>query len=204
MFMDRKYYNRVFWLAIFTIVYNLVEGIVSIWLGIEDETLALFGFGADSFVEVISGLGILQMVIRIRKHPDTLRSAFEKRALQITGFAFYLLTAGLIIGAVINIIHNHNPETTRWGVIISFISIGVMYWLYASKIYYGKKLGAEPVIADGKCTLVCIYMSIILLISSLIYELTGFGWIDTLGAIGLAWLSFKEGMEAFEKAKDKK
>jgi divalent metal cation (Fe/Co/Zn/Cd) transporter len=198
--MENIYYKRVFWLAIFTIVYNLAEGILSVLFGIQDETLALFGFGADSFVEVISGVGILQMVIRIRKNPDSSRSRFEKRALRITGGAFYFLAAGLIIGAVLNIIHGHKPETTVWGIIISVISLLVMYWLYRSKIYYGKKLNADPVIADGRCTLVCIYMSAILLVSSLVYELTGFGWIDTIGALGLSWFSFTEGREAFEKA----
>ncbi len=198
-----KYYSWVLWLAIFTIVYNLAEGLVSVWLGEEDGTLALFGFGADSFVEVISGLGIFQMVVRIRRNPDSEVSLFEKRALQITGGAFYLLTIGLIAGAVLSIIKGHKPETTLWGVVISLISLAVMYWLYRSKIRYGKLLQAEPVIADGRCTLVCIYMSIVLLISSLLYELTGFGWIDTIGALGLAWFSFSEGREAFEKAKGK-
>lgn len=198
--MENIYYKRVFWLAVFTIVYNLAEGIVSVLFGVQDETLALFGFGVDSFVEVISGLGILQMVIRIRKNPGSSRSRFEKRALQITGTAFYLLVAGLIAGAVFNIVQGHRPETTVWGVIISIISVLVMYWLYRSKLHYGKKLNAEPVIADGRCTLVCIYMSVVLLVSSVIFELTGFGWVDTFGALGLAWFSFSEGREAFEKA----
>jgi divalent metal cation (Fe/Co/Zn/Cd) transporter len=195
--MESKYYQRVLWLAIFTIGYNLLEGIVSILLGIHDETLALLGFGADSFVEVISGLGILQMVLRIRKNPASSRSRFETTALRITGTGFYLLTLGLIAGAVINVLQKNKPETTVWGVVISVVSLMVMYWLYRSKIHYGKKLNAEPVIADGKCTLVCIYMSVILLLSSLVYELTGFGWVDTIGALGLAWFSFAEGREAF-------
>ena len=114
-----------------------------------------------------------------------------------------MLTIGLIAGAVLSIIKGHKPETTFWGVVISLISLAVMYWLYRSKIRYGSLLQAEPVIADGRCTLVCIYMSIVLLISSLLYELTGFGWIDTIGALGLAWFSFSEGREAFEKAKGK-
>jgi divalent metal cation (Fe/Co/Zn/Cd) transporter len=201
--MEDKYYKRVLLLAIFTIVYNLIEGLVSVWIGMEDETLALFGFGVDSFVEVISGIGIWQMVIRIRKNPESSRNPFEKMALQITGSAFYLLTTGLLAGALANIILGHKPETTLWGMIISVISLMVMYWLYRSKISYGKKLNAESVIADGRCTLVCIYMSVVLLLSSTIYEITGIGWFDTLGAIGLAWFSFKEGREAFEKASGK-
>ncbi len=201
--MKEIYYKRVLQLAVFTIAYNFIEGIVSIWTGTSDETLALFGFGADSFVEVISGIGILQMVIRIRMHPESSVSSFEKRALKITGIAFFMLAAGLIIGSIINILQHHKPEATTWGIIISIISLIVMFWLYRSKINYGKKLNADSVIADGKCTLVCIYMSVVLLISSIVFELTGFGWVDTAGAIGLAWFSFREGQEAFEKARGK-
>jgi divalent metal cation (Fe/Co/Zn/Cd) transporter len=201
--MENEYYKRVLWLAIFTIGYNLMEGVISVWLGIKDETLALFGFGADSFVEVISGIGILQMVIRIRSNPASSRSRFEQTALRITGTGFYLLTLGLIAGAIFNILQRHKPETTLWGIVVSVISLIVMFWLYQLKNNYGRKLNAEPVIADGRCTLVCIYMSIVLLLSSVVYELTGFGWVDTIGALGLAWFSFSEGREAFEKAAGK-
>jgi divalent metal cation (Fe/Co/Zn/Cd) transporter len=200
---ERRYFSMVFYLALFTIIYNFAEGLISVWLGMADESLALFGFGADSFVEVISGAGILQMVVRIRNNPASSRGAFERRALRITGIAFYLLAAGLMAGAVVNFVKGHKPETTLWGVIISLISLAVMFWLYRSKINYGRKLNAEPVIADGRCTLVCIYMSLVLLASSLVYELTGIGWIDTIGALGLAWFSFSEGREAFEKAAGK-
>ena len=201
--MESRYYKKVLLLAIFTIVYNLAEGVISIILGVQDETLALFGFGVDSFIEVISGLGILQMVIRIGKNPGSSRTRFEITALRITGSSFFILTAGLLAGAAINLLKGHKPESTFWGVVISGISILVMYWLYRSKIHYGKKLNSEPVIADGKCTLVCLYMSVVLLFSSVIYELTGFGWVDTVGALGLAWFSFNEGREAFEKARGK-
>ena len=201
--MESRYYKKVLLLAIFTIVYNLAEGVISIILGVQDETLALFGFGVDSFIEVISGLGILQMVIRIGKNPGSSRTRFEITALRITGSSFFILTAGLLAGAAINLFKGHKPESTFWGVVISGISILVMFWLYRSKIHYGKKLNSEPVIADGKCTLVCLYMSVVLLFSSAIYELTGFGWVDTIGALGLAWFSFNEGREAFEKARGK-
>ena len=201
--MESRYYKKVLGLAIFTIVYNIIEGVVSVLLGVHDETLALFGFGIDSFIEVISGFGILQMVIRIGNNSDSSRVRFEITALRITGWSFYILTIGLLAGAAFNFYQGHKPETTFWGVIISGISIVVMFFLYRSKIYYGKRLNSEPVIADGRCTLVCIYMSIVLLISSVIYEITGIGWIDSVGALGLAWFSFREGKEAFEKAKGK-
>lgn len=201
--MESKLYSKALWLAYFTILYNVIEGLISVTLGIQDETLTLAGFGIDSFIEVFSGIGILQMIVRIGNNPDSPKSSFETRALKITGWGFYLLTFGLIVGALLNIYQGHKPTTTLWGVVISVISIAVMFWLYKSKISLGRKLNSDPIIADGRCTLVCIYMSLILLSSSLIYELTGFGWVDTMGAIGLAWFSYTEGKEALEKAKGK-
>jgi divalent metal cation (Fe/Co/Zn/Cd) transporter len=200
---ELKYFKYVLWLSWFTIVYNILEGVISVWIGAEDETLTLLGFGIDSFIEMISGLGILIMVMRIRKNPGAPRSTFEVSALRITGWGFYILAAGLVAGAAINLYKGNKPETTLWGVIISLISIAVMLWLYFSKIRLGRKLNSEPVIADGRCTLICIYMSVVLLLSSAIYAATGLGWIDSLGALGLAWFSFTEGREALEKAKGK-
>ncbi len=195
-----RYWNYALWLAIFTILYNLAEGLIAIFFGISDETLTLFGFGVDSFIEVMSGLGILAMVFRIRQNPDTDRSEFEKTALRITGTSFYILAVGLGVSAVYNIIIGHKPETTLPGLIISVISIAVMWALVAGKRKVGRALNSMPILADANCTLVCVYMSVVLLVSSLVYELTGFGFVDSLGAIGLIYFSYNEGKEAFEKA----
>lgn len=172
-------------------------------LGYEDETLTLFGFGADSFIEVISGLGIAIMILRIKNNPASEISRFEKRALQVTGTSFYLLSAGLLVGIILNIVNHHKPETTLWGIVISLISIAVMFWLMNAKKSTGKKLNSEPVVADANCTKICVYMSIVLLASSLVYELTGFAYADVIGAAGLIYFSVSEGKEAFEKAEGK-
>ena len=200
---EQKLYTKAWYLSLFTIFYNIIEGVVSMLLGYQDETLALFGFGADSFIEVMSGVGIAVMVLRIKQNPTSEKSRFEKSALRITGIAFYLLTVGLIAGVILNLTTGHKPETTFWGVVISSISILVMLWLMYAKKGVGKTLNSEPIIADGNCTKVCVYMSIVLLVSSLIYELTGFAYADVIGAAGLAYFSFSEGKEAFEKARGK-
>lgn len=200
---ETRLYKQAYRLSLFTIFYNIVEGIVSMILGYEDETLTLFGFGADSFIEVMSGIGIAIMILRIRQNPDSLKSTFEIKALKITGTAFYLLSVGLIAGIVLNIINHHKPETTLWGVVISLVSIAVMVWLMNAKKSVGKKLHSEPVISDANCTKICVYMSIVLLLSSLVYELTGFAYADVIGAAGLIYFSISEGKEAFEKAKGK-
>ncbi len=195
-----KYWLYALYLALFTIIYNLAEGVVSIYFGAQDETLTLFGFGIDSFIEVMSGLGILAMVVRIRKNPEAPRSQFEQTALRITGTSFYILAVGLGATAVYNLFTAHKPETTIPGLIISVISISFMWLLVSGKRKVGRKLNSAPILADANCSLVCIYMSLVLLVSSLIYQFTGFGFIDSLGAIGLIYFSTSEGREAFEKA----
>ena len=201
---EKRLYNIAYWLAIFTIVYNLAEGVVATWLGYEDETLALFGFGVDSFIEMISGMGIVYMITRIRKNPESHRSGFEKTALRVTGFSFYFLVAGLSTSGLLTIYMGHQPTTTFWGVIISSISIVVMMGLIYGKIKTGKELHSDAILADANCTKVCIYMSCVLLASSAIYEVTGFAYADAIGTLGLAWFSFKEGQECFEKARTEK
>lgn len=195
-----RYWRYALWLAFFTIFYNLAEGLISIFFGISDETLTLFGFGVDSFIEVMSGIGILGMVLRIRQNPETPRSQFEKTALRVTGTSFYLLAAGLATTSIYNLFTEHKPETTLPGLIISIISIAVMWALVMGKRKVGRTLNSSPILADANCTMVCIYMSVVLLASSLIYELTGFGFVDSIGALGLIYFSYSEGKESFEKA----
>lgn len=188
-------------LALTTILYNLIEGIVSVFFGYEDGTVALFGFGVDSFVEVISGLGIWHMIRRMKQNSSENHDYFEKTALKVTGTAFYILTAGLFGTALVNLYQGHKPETTFWGIVVAGISILAMWLLIHYKLKIGRQFNSRALIADANCTRVCIYLSVILLISSMAYELTGIGVLDSLGAIGIAVLSFKEGREAFEKAK---
>jgi divalent metal cation (Fe/Co/Zn/Cd) transporter len=84
--------------------------------------------------------------------------------------------------------------------IISMISIGVMWALVLGKRKAGAALNSQPILSDANCTMVCIYMSVVLLAASLIYQVTGFGFTDSIGALGLIYFSYQEGKEAFEKA----
>ena len=204
-------YRQAAALAVFTIAYNLVEGGISVFFGFEDETLALFGFGLDSFVEVISGAGILHMVLRLRSNggtgdggrPDTgsEMDRFEATALRITGGAFYLLFAGLLATVAFALYQGHAPETTFWGVVVSLVSIVTMWALIRLKVRVGRALGSAAILADAACTRACLYLSVILLVTSLGYEFTGIGGLDAIGAAAIAVLSLKEGREAFEMAR---
>jgi len=143
------------------------------------------------------------MTYRLKKDSSQERSRFEILALKITGWSFYALSLSLAAGAVIGLIEQKAPETTIAGIIIGSISIGSMWLLVKLKKDVGRKLGSDAIIADANCNLVCLYMSFILLASSLLFEFTGIAYFDILGAIGLIWFSVKEGKEAFEKADGK-
>lgn len=196
-----RLYRLATLLALITIGYNIVEGIISIWLGISDDTLSLLGFGIDSFVEVISGLGILHMLRRIAQHGDEVRDQFERRALRITGTAFYLLAAGLVITAAVNMYTGHAPVTTIWGVVIASISIAGMWLLVHYKIKVGTALNSAAILSDARCSRACLHFSLVLLASSLLYELTGIGYLDSIGALGIAALAIREAREAFMLAR---
>ncbi len=191
-------------LSVITILYNIAEGLISIFFGLNDETLALFGFGLDSFVEVISGIGILHMIIRMKRNPISERDRFERTALKITGFSFYLLCAGLILASVLLIINDVKPDTTIVGIVISLISILTMYALLHYKSKVGRALNSDAIIADANCTKTCFYLSFILLASSLSYEVFKIGYLDIAGSLGIAYFAFKEGKESIEKSNSAK
>lgn len=198
---EKSKIKLAFVLSLITIFYNIAEGLISVYFGVSDDALALLGFGVDSFVEVISGIGIAHMILRMKYSKVETRDTFEKTALRITGTAFYFLTFGLIAGSVLNIINDVKPESTLPGIIIASISILTMYWLMTSKLKIGKALNSDAIIADANCTKTCFYLSFILLAASGLYELFNIAYFDILGSLGIAYFAFKEGKEAFEKVK---
>jgi divalent metal cation (Fe/Co/Zn/Cd) transporter len=198
---ESTFYRWATALAMITVFYNLAEGLVSVFLGIEGGTVSLFGFGVDSFVEVISGIGIWHMVWRMKRSGSENPDSFEKTALKVTGTSFYILTAGLTVTAIINLYSGYRPRSTFWGIVVAVISILSMWALIHFKVKVGKKFSSLALLADAACSRTCLYLSVILLVASLGYEVTHIGLLDSLGAFGIAVLSLKEGREAFAKAK---
>ena len=196
-----KLFSKALAFAVLTVVYNVIEGLVSVYFGHKEDTLALFGFGLDSFVETISALGIVQMILRIKRNPNSDKSSFEILSLKITGWCFYGLIAVLILSAANNVISGTEPASTLPGIIIAGISILGMWALIYFKISIGKKLNSAPIIADAKCNQVCLYMSLVLLLSSGLWWLFKIPYVDILGTIGIIYFAYKEGKEAFAKAK---
>lgn len=200
---NNKLYSFASALAVITIAYNIIEGLVSVFFGLEDGSRALLGFGVDSFVEVVSGIGIWHMVRRIKSNGSENPDRFEQTALRITGTGFYVLAIGLSANAAVDLYQGHKPETTFWGIIISAVSIATMWLLIHYKTKVGKELKSEAILSDAACTRACLQLSIVLLIASAGYEFTHIGGIDSIGTFVIAGLCLREGKEAFEKAKAK-
>lgn len=198
---EHKLWRNAGYLAWFTILYNLLEGLVSVFFGFSEEALTLFGFGLDSFIESISAAGVLVMIRRIKSNEASERTRFEAIALRITGWCFYGLSLVLAAGIFYNIYYNNQPESTLPGIIISLLSIFSMWWLITMKKRIGRQLDSSPIIADANCNLVCLYMSIVLLVASAGYYFFNIPYIDAVGTLALIIFSIREGREAFEKAR---
>lgn len=199
----RDYWTRkAIVLSYFTIFYNLVEGVVAILFGISDESFALFGFGADSFIEVGSAMLVLW---RFRQENDLIKvhqDNREKKASIAIGFLFLLLTVITLVGSSIQLWNKSHPTTTIPGVIVAGISLSFMFFLWRAKLQVAQKLGSSVVRGDASCSLACIKLSGILFVGSLLYLLLpSLWWVDSLAAIILSVFIGMEGLEIIEESR---
>lgn len=177
-------------LAFFTVAYNLIEGLVSVLFGLREESVALAGFGADSFIEVGSAFVVLW---RLRAAVDEDR---EPRALRVIGLLFLLLALLTALGSGWQLWRRSPPTTTIPGVLISLASLSFMFWLWRAKLAAGKALGSPAILGDAACSLACIKLSLVLLAGSLAYALfPALWWADSAAALLLSALIAREGRE---------
>lgn len=198
----RRLVRRVFWLSCFTIGYNVVEGIVSMAFGYAEESVALFGFGADSFIEVASAMLVLW---RFRGEVGTsvaLSIERERKATLGIGVLFLLLALGAMTGGALQLWHHSHPETTLPGLIISALSLSFMFFLWRAKLNVGRELGSSTVLKDAACSLACIQLSVVLFLGSLLFLIfPALWWADSAAAILLAAFIAKEGWETVKAAR---
>ncbi len=181
--------RRALWLSGLTLVYNLVEGLVSMAFGWADDSIALFGFGADSFIEVASALLVLWKLL---DHGNLDR---ERKAVLGIGWLFLGLGIGIAGGAILQITAQRHPPTTVPGLIISALSLGFMAFLWRAKLQAAKALDSATLEADAACSLACIQLSVVLFAGSLLFLLApALWWVDAAAALGLALLIGKEGI----------
>ncbi|MCE1203951.1 MAG: heavy metal transporter [Holophagaceae bacterium] len=181
--------RRALWLSALTIGYNLVEGLVSMAFGWADDSIALFGFGADSFIEVASALLVLWKLL------DHGNLARERKATLGIGGLFLALAAGIAGGAILQMSVRRHPPTTFPGVVISALSLACMVFLWRAKQAAARSLDSATLEADAACSLACIQLSAVLFAGSLLFLLLpSLWWVDAAAALVLALLIAREGL----------
>lgn len=188
-------------LSWFTIFYNLIEGIVSISLGIQDDSIALAGFGGDSLIEVGSAILVLWRLSGENSKTHLVNKKRELRASLGIGILFCILAVSASVSAVLQLISKSHPVTTVPGIVISLVSLSFMFYLWSSKKKVGAALQSKTILNDAACSLACIKLSFILLIGSGLYWVfPNLWWADSVATLFLVYFIAKEGVEILRAA----
>jgi cation diffusion facilitator family transporter len=197
---DEKLHGRALVLSYFTVGYNVLEGVASIAAGGVAGSIALIGFGLDSFVESISG-GIMIWRFSQRQLTDEREKKVEAKAVKLVGWSFFVLAAYILFEAVKKLVTREAPQPSLFGIIIAAMSLLVMPALFIAKQRTGKKLGSRSLVADSKQTLACVFMSAALLLGLLANRQFGFWQADPIvGLFIAAWL-VREGVETLNQGR---
>jgi len=188
----RKLSRRAQLLAATSVTYNVIEAVVAITAGVVAGSVALVGFGLDSVVEVSSGLIILwQFRHRL---PETR----ERQALRMLAISFFLLAAYVAVESVRSLIGSSDPDASPVGIALAAASLIVMPVLSWAQRRTGKALGSNAVVADGTQTLLCTYLSAVLLVGLVLNATLGWGWADPIAGLVIAAVAVREGVEAWK------
>jgi len=190
-------------LSYFTVVYNILEGIISIFAGLlAGGSIALIGFGLDSFVESLSGS---VMIWRLRKHgkiSEEEEERVERKATKLIAYTFFILGAYVLYESAKKLYFREPAEPSLLGIIIAVVSIIVMPVLFYVKYRTGRAMGSRSLIADSKETLACIFLSAALLIGLGLNYLYGFWQADPIVGLIIVILLIKEGYSTLTEAEE--
>ena len=181
-------------LEYFTILWNSIEGLISVAAGIGASSVALVGFGLDSFIEVASGSALLWRMKADRNAAE--RERAERISLRIVGFCFLTLAAYIAFDSIHSILQRHGPERSILGIAIGIASLLVMPLLAGAKRRVGTAIGSAAMIADSQQTQFCAYLSVILVAGLLLNFFLGWWWSDSVAALLMIPIIANEGMEA--------
>ncbi|WP_055482126.1 cation transporter [Sphaerimonospora mesophila] len=183
--------RRIRLLVAATITYNLVEAAVAITAGTVASSVALIGFGLDSIVEVASAAAVAWQ-FSSDEHEKR-----EKTALRIIAVSFFALAAYVAIDAVRTLIGGGEAEHSTPGLVLAALSLLIMPVLSATQRRAGRELGSASVVADSKQTLLCTYLSAVLLAGLALNSAFGWSWADPVAALVIAAVAVKEGRQAW-------
>jgi divalent metal cation (Fe/Co/Zn/Cd) transporter len=187
----RRLGRRAQWLAAASVGYNVVEAVIAITSGLVAGSVALVGFGLDSVVEVSSGLIILWQF----RHP--IPETRERQALRLMALAFFALAAYVTVESLRTLFASRHPDASPVGIGLAIASLAIMPFLSWAQRRTGRSLGSQAVVADSTQTLLCTYLSAVLLAGLLLNATLGWAWADPVAGLVIAAVALREGREAW-------
>jgi len=176
-----------------TIGWNAIEAVVAVAAGIAASSIALVGFGLDSVIEAFAASVVIWELRGVSQQR-------EKRALRLIALSFFALAAYVAVQAVRDLVVGAQARQSEVGIVLAAVSLVAMVALAAAKRRTGRRLGSPTLVADSAETLLCAYLSVILLVGLVLNATLGWWWADPLAALGIAFLALREGREAWEES----
>lgn len=183
--------RRIRFLVAATITYNVIEAAVALVEGTRVSSAALIGFGLDSVVEIASAAAVAWQFSA--RDPETR----EKAALRFIAFSFFALAAYVTVDAVLALTGRGEAEPSLIGIVVAALSLAIMPALSLAQRRAGREFGSASAVADSKQTLLCTYLSAILLAGLALNGLLGWSWADPIAALGIAAIAIREGVNAW-------
>ena len=181
-------------LAWLTIAWNSVEGLIGIAAGIAAGSIALIGFGVDSYVEVFAGAVILWRLSK-ESHGEAVSEQAEHRAVRLIAITFLVLAVGVGGESIRKLITGSHPHESDVGIVLAIVSLIVMPLLARAKRRVGKQMGSRAIEADATETTLCVWLSAILLVGLSLNALFGWWWADPLAGLAIVYVAAREGIE---------
>ena len=187
-------------LEYFTVGWNVVEGVVAVIAALAAGSVALLGFGLDSFVESTSGLILLWRLSKERRSTEASDEDIERldrRAQRLVGVTLFILAAYIATDSALALWNGERPEVSFVGLGLVSLSVAVMWWLAQVKAQTARELNSRALQADSFQTLACWWLSIMTLVGLGLNATFGWWWADPVAALGVAVLVLREGREAW-------
>lgn len=183
--------RRVRFLVAATISYNVIEAIVALSAGAAASSTALIGFGLDSVIEVVSAAAVAWQFSGA--DPE----ARERAALRVIAVSFFALAAYVSVESARSLVGGDAAEHSTVGIVLAAVSLAVMPFLSAAQRRAGRELGSASAVADSRQTLLCTYLSGVLLVGLVLNSLFGWSWADPVVALVIAAVAVREGITAW-------
>ncbi|ULN51023.1 cation transporter [Mycolicibacterium goodii] len=175
-----------------TITYNVIEAVVALTEGARVSSTALIGFGLDSVIEVSSAAAVAWQFAG--RDPE----AREKVALRIIAFSFFGLATYVAVDAIRSLLGIGESQHSTIGIALAALSLVIMPVLSYAQRRAGRELGSLSAVADSKQTLLCTYLSAVLLVGLLLNSIFGWSWADPIAGLVIAAVAVREGLEAWK------